>query len=313
VKTLLDALVVKLELRKVRSLKSIKSYVAHIDHAFGQRKAVEITDEAIAQHVADRVKLGHAPSSINHSLQVFAQALRPFLAKARHPMPTIERLPEDNARETFYSKAQADALIAALPADLQDFTRFGWLTGWRKGGITSLQWTDVDRDTRSIRLSWRASKTKTARTMALEGDLAAIIERRWHARQITLKNGTTLLSPLVFHRGEGAGKHAGEAAPVMDFDKAFKTACEAAGIPYGRATGHTFHCFRRTLARNARNAHIPENVIMAMTGHKTRSMFDRYSITDQQDTRDAQTALQAHLAAQPTATNVVALKKGATG
>ena len=145
--------------------------------------------------------------------------------------------------------------------------------------------------------------------MALEGELGEIINRRWATCVITLKSGATLLSPLVFHRGEGRGRRAGQVWPIGDFDKVFKTACKAAGIEYGRKMGHTFHCWRRTLARDARSAHVPENVIMSMTGQKTRSMFDRYAIVDEQDTRDAQAALQAHRAALPVENNVVALRK----
>ena len=202
-----------------------------------------------------------------------------------------------------------ETLIAALPEDLRDLTRWGFLTGWRKAEIASLKWVDVDREGGSLRLSWRNSKSKQARTMALVGDLADIIDRRWKARMVTTKQGATLISPFVFHRGEGHGKHQGDVAPVLDFDKAFKSACEEVGIPYGRKGGRTFHCLRRTAARNLRNAAVPENVCMAITGHRTRAMFDRYSITSDHDIADAMARLQAHVQAQPVATNVVQLRK----
>jgi integrase len=309
VKALLDALVQDFELRGVRSLKSIKSHLKSIDDTFGYWKAVELTKDAINLYIARRVKAGHANASINHSLRLLGQAIRPFLTEHRLPVPKMRRLPEDNVREGFYSRAEVEKLIAALPEDLRDFTRWGFLTGWRKGEIASLKWADVDRECGSLRLSWRQSKTKQARTMALVGELAAIIERRSAARTITTKQGATLISPLVFHRGEGYGKHQGEAAPVLDFDKAFKRACEAAGIPYGRKAGRTFHCFRRTAARNLRNAGVAENVCMAITGHRTRSMFDRYSIVNERDTADAMVKLQASVQEQPVETNVVQFKK----
>src|SRR5262249_23397254 len=238
------------------------------------------------------------------------QAIRPFLTKHRMPVPEIHRLPEDNVREGFYSRGEVEQLVAALPEDLRDFTRWGFLTGWRKAEIASLKWADVDREGGSLRLSWRKSKSKQARTMALVGELAAIIERRWKVRTITTKQGATLMSPLVFHRGEGSWKHQGEVAPVLAFDKAFKSACEQAGIPYGRKAGRTFHCFRRTAARNLRNAGVPENVCMAITGHKTRSIFDRYAIVNENDTAEAMSKLQEHVSAQPLQSNVVALKRG---
>jgi len=46
--------------------------------------------------------------------------------------------------------------------------RFAYLTGWRKGEIISLKWTDVDRDAGAIRLRPEQSKTGRGRTAMLE-------------------------------------------------------------------------------------------------------------------------------------------------
>jgi integrase len=304
---LLAALLQDFELRKVRSLNSIKSYVGHVERAFGAWKVIDLTEGAIKHYKADRDKAGHAASSINHSLQVLGQAIRPFLTKRGLPVPEIHKLPEHNVREGFYSKGDVERLVPGLPEDLRDFFRWGFLTGWRKGAIASLKWADVDRETGSIRLSWRHAKNGKAQSLALVGELADIIERRWQARTITLKSGATLISPLVFHRGAGAGKHLGAARPVADFDKALKRACEAAGIVYGRFGGRTFHCTRRSAARELRNAHQPESVIMKIGGWRTREIFDRYNIVDESDTAEAMLALQAHQA-QATPSNVIPLR-----
>jgi hypothetical protein len=71
---------------------------------------------------------------------------------------------------------------------------------WRKGEIISLKWTGVDRHTGAIRLRAEAAKTGRGRTVVLEGDLAALIERRYAARLFD-QDGKIRLADLVFHRG----------------------------------------------------------------------------------------------------------------
>ncbi len=81
------------------------------------------------------------------------------------------------------------------------------------------------------------------------------------------------LIPYVFHI---------DGKPFKSYRKAWKTACRKACLP-----GRIPHDFRRTAVRNLVRAGVSEVVAMRMTGHKIRSIFDRYDIVSQGDLNDA--------------------------
>jgi len=271
--SLLDDLVSDYRVRRVKSFGSVLSHLKPLREHFGDWRALEITFRAIEAYITARRGDQKSNATINRELELLRRALR--LAHDRQLLPSIPRvrvLPENNTRQGFFERPDLEAVVTALPAYLQDFTRFAYLTGWRKGEIISLRWTDVDRDGGAIRLRPEAAKTGRGRTVMLEGDLAELIDRRWEARLFE-KGGNLRVAGLVFHRDGG---------PVGDFRKAWATACQAAGVP-----DRLFHDLRRTAARNMVRAGVPERVAMAVTGHLTRSMFDRYNIVSEDDLRIA--------------------------
>ena len=85
--------------------------------------------------------------------------------------------------------------------------------------------------------------------------------------------------------------------PFTDIRAALRKACEEAGVVYSRPVkdGFVFHDLRRTFNTNMRKAGVSESVIMAITGHSTRAMFDRYNTIDADDTRQAVDRLQVFL------------------
>jgi integrase len=271
--SLLDDLVSDYRLRRVKSLASVLSHIKPLRRHFGDWRAVSINFRVIEAYITLRRENEKSNATINRELELLSRALR--LAHDRQLLPSIPKvkaLTENNTRQGFFERPDLEAVVAALPDYLRDFTRFAYLTGWRKGEIVSLKWTDVDRDAGAIRLRPEAAKTGRGRTVMLEGDLAELIDRRWGARLFE-KDGNVRVAALVFHRDGG---------PVGDFRKAWVTACQVAWVP-----DKLFHDLRRTAARNMVRAGVPERVAIAVTGHVTRSMFDRYNIVSEDDLRMA--------------------------
>jgi integrase len=125
----------------------------------------------------------------------------------------------------------------------------------------------VDFEARRVRLEPGTTKNDEGREFPFTAELRVILERQKAKANALRKKG--IIYPYVFHRN---GK------PIKDFRKIWKRACKAAGIP-----GRIPHDFRRTAMRNLVRAGIPERVAMAMTGHKTRSVFERYNIVSEGD------------------------------
>ncbi len=142
---------------------------------------------------------------------------------------------------------------------------------------------------------------------------------RWKCREYETSNGPGI-ARHVFHRG-------GE--PVGDFRKAWASACAEAqlvkpkldknGQPVTElidgkkqvvmVPARIFHDLRRTAVRNMVRAGVREGVAMAISGHRTRAIFDRYNIASDDDLREAAKQTTEHLAAQPADRNIVSIRK----
>ena len=184
---------------------------------------------------------------INKEINVLRRAFTFAELKA----PKFSKLPESPPREGFFSPEEFQAVYTHLPHHIKPIALMGYWTGCRVGEILSLRWKQVDLESRTVRL--RAGETKSG-----------------YGRVIPLPQTVVDSLQIMKRDSEWVFTYRGE--PIRSIRGGWMEACRKSGVH------RLFHDLRRTAVRNLVRAGVPERVAMEISGHRTRSIFDRYNI-----------------------------------
>jgi len=189
--------------------------------------------------------------------------------KTNQDVPYIEFQQEPPGRKGFLEPHDFEKLMRLLPTHLQPLITFLYFCGARIGEALQIEWPQVDLDFRRIHLEAEQTKADEARILPIPPHLAML-------REMEPKTGR------VFD--------------ATNLRKEWLKACVAAGLghkievpgkPYDpRCEGLTLHDLRRSAVRNLRKVGVPESVAK-ISGHKTRSVFERYNIVSDDDVQEA--------------------------
>lgn len=244
---------------------------------FGNRRASAVTTSDVRTFISDRQAKGASNTAINRELAALKRAFSLAVEAGKVlNKPHVPMLAENDVRKGFFEQDQFLALLPWLPEHVKPVVRFAYLTGWRtRSEILTLQWKQVDFRAGEIRLDPGTTKNKEGRVFPMTQELRALLEEE-KAKQVGMTR-SGVICPWVFpYRGKC----------FRSFKTSWKRACAKAGIPWMIP-----HDLRRTAVRNLIRAGIPERVAMQMTGHRTRSVFDRYNIVSDGDLQEAKRKL----------------------
>jgi len=175
-------------------------------------------------------------------------------------------------------------LRSALPEYLRSVLSFAYFAGCRRREVLGLQWSQVDLKSRVVRLEARTTKNDEPRNLPLTTELYEILSMQRSIRDTRFPG-----CPWVFFNESGRR--------VGRFQRSWRTACKAADLARdGGEPDRLFHDLRRSGVRNLIRAGVPETVAMRISGHKTRSVFERYNIVSERDLHEASRKLEKYVA-----------------
>lgn len=262
------------ETRGVRSLVSMHAHSRPVLAEIGATRITMVSSETVTKYIKARKADGLAVATINRELEILRASLKHAHLDGRISwQPPVRTLGSRQAgvRSGFLSREEMARLVGAIDdVDLRDFIAFFGLTAMRPGEIASLRWALLDEKAGVLRLEAAGAKIGAARVLPLVEEIATVLTSRKARRRVHV--------PFIFHN---AGKPATRANG--GFSKGWYAAWGRALSRAKLAASTIPYDLRRSAIRAMREAGIEDRVIMSISGHRTRSTFDRYAIVTTSD------------------------------
>jgi integrase len=252
----------------------------HLKGSFSGMRASNVGTKQIAAYVERRITEKAAKSTINRELALLRRAFTIAYLETQ-PRKAL-RVPnfhkyivseKGNERRGFVKQAQYEKLAGAASRQLwlRTLLALGYTFGFRKAELLGMRCSQVDLLDNTITLYAGETKNDESRKVVMTEECRKLVTEMRRGKQpedylITRANGE----------------------PVKDFREAWDALVEASGVP-----GLLFHDLRRSAVRNMVRRGVNEKVARGISGHKTRSVFDRYNIDDEEDIRDAAIKIEA--------------------
>jgi integrase len=253
-----------------------------------------VSSEDIAAFRDHRESLGLAPNTLNKDVDCLKAAFGAALKQGHisvNPCAVIENVKDKTtARKATFTPAEVTALIEAADGDWPGLIRVAFYSGQRLGDCANLQWKQIDLAGRIKTIRFQQSKTGREVVVVIHPALEKFLSSlREHRKVVPLSSE----DDEVFVFSGLAQRN------ISPLSKYFRGLMARAGIKQRvirerdesgsgrRVNAKSFHSLRHGFVSCLANSGVPEEIRMALAGHTSREMGQRYTHRELAIYRDA--------------------------
>ncbi len=245
-----------------------KQRLIHVSRLLGSTLLPDLTEQAVRRYIKTRLGESAGGRTINMELGELSRAIgKPWSVL----WPKVRKLEElkdvGKALSADEEKRLLDACLKPHRRLIGAFVRIALLTGMRAGEILGLTWGRVDLMSRVLTVGRAKSSSGTGRQIPLNEQLFQVLAS--HAEWFAGLFGET--KPEYYLFPFGSPLPTDPSRPVTDLSRAWDSLREDAKVSC------RFHDLRHTVATKMAEAGVPESTMLALLGHMSRAMLERYS------------------------------------
>jgi integrase len=252
-----------------KSIAFAEGRLAQVKRVLGALLLPDLTEDTIRGYIERRITDGTGGRTINMEVGELSRAigkhwsyLWPKVRKQEERKDVGRALsPEEEARLLEATGAKERWKIAAV------IIRALLLTGMRSGELIGATWSQVDFDRRILTVGRAKTSSGTGRQIPMNYDLFLVLTA--HAEWFARKFGTTRPDYYLFPFGKP--QPTDPTRPTTTLKTVWSSIRKAAGVSC------RLHDLRHTAATKMAEANVPETTMLALMGHMSRAMLERYS------------------------------------
>jgi len=266
-----------------KGVETVNERAAVLENYFVSDLVVDLTDERLDSYIAKRKADGVGNRTINMERDVLARATGVTWGET-------PRLKENRDVGTAISPEQEQRLleVAARSSSrmIHPVLRIALGTGMRRDEIRLLKWNQIDFENREITVGKAKTEKGSGRMIPFQ-ELHAVLTT--YAAWVVSKLGLLQQDWYVFPR-TNRRKPIDPTRPLGSFKTAWTNVRTKAGVTC------RFHDLRHTLCTKMAEAGVAESTMLAIMGHMSKKMLEKYSHIRKQAKRDAIQSIEARSA-----------------